>query len=99
MQKRKLKPSQREKKRYILFRLEGKTNFKSALHLLLAILKEAFGEEFGKLNFKLIEFGSGKGILRVANAKAAEAKKTLNNVSGLETLSTSGSLKKIRGKI
>jgi len=85
--KPRFKPSQRMKKRYILFTCK-KGSFSSVKHHLFSL---------GIKPLKLIEFdpSSKKGIVRCSREKANALKKAMVE-AGFKTVKTSGSLKKLR---
>ncbi len=104
---RKLKPSQRPKKRYIKFSLSGaEISSKDKLQnlLWLGLVQEAGVSEAKKFFIKVIEFKQGKGIVRCALEKAEDLRKILPKINEVEdkkvkikTIKTSGTLKKLRG--
>jgi RNase P/RNase MRP subunit POP5 len=85
-----LKPSGREKKRYILFRYtpEMKVSFSKMKRFLQGLQIPGL---------RLIEFhtGSALGIVRCRRATTEKTRDALNEI-GLKTVKTSGTLQKLR---
>ena len=87
-ERKKPRPSERMKKRYILFQCDEKhASFSSVKQSLFSL---------GIKPLKLIEFNaeSGNGIVRCERSKAAALGKALNQ-AGFKTVKTSGSVKKL----
>ncbi len=96
--KRKLpKKSQRPKRRYLLFRLEGCENAKKAFDLVM----ERFSlPERKSSGIWFIEFKpeAKLGIVRCKHDSVQKLKEGLDSVKGLKTLATSGTIKALRAK-
>jgi RNase P/RNase MRP subunit POP5 len=96
--KRKLpKKSQRPKRRYILFKLEGCENAKKAFDLVMESFSMPERKAFG---LWFIEFRpeTKLGIARCRLGSLQKAREGLESVKGLKTIKTSGTLKALRGK-
>jgi RNase P/RNase MRP subunit POP5 len=104
-----IKPSQRPKKRYVLFELKPseKFSFKEiSQQLWLAIVKQIGKEEALALGFQLVvfDFKTGKGIFKCKREKCEKAKKAVNSIQEffgakvfLKTMRTSGTIKTLKG--
>ncbi len=103
-----VKPSQRPKKRYVLFELKASQKFpfsELSKQLWLAIVKQIGKEEALALGFQFVVFDvkSGKGIFKCKREKCEKAKQAVNSIrefSGakifLKTLRTSGTIKTLK---
>lgn len=93
------KPSKAGKKRYVLFALKSPKPKAELGKEIWGQFLRLFGRENAmKMRVSLIQFARGAGILRCAHTSVGEAKRALAAM-GAMTLSTSGSLKKLRSKI
>ena len=101
-----LKPSQRLKKRYILFTLKGDFTEEELSHAIYKYSLKFFGEYgLSSRTIKLIEFSGNKGILLVNRDSAEEVLGMLALISGLAgkpariiARHTSGTLSSLREK-
>jgi len=104
---KRLKPSERPKKRYIKFSASGleEVNAERIQQMLWNALVEREGREKAKdFYIKVVEFRDGKGIARCALEKAERLREFLPGITELggkkvriKTIKTSGTLKKLRG--
>jgi len=104
----KLKPSQREKKRYVVYEIDTKFPFAAVKKAIIRCLLHYLGE-FGYTKAKpsIIEntFTGKKRILRVTNKSLLDVKKALNLMKKIEgkdvtfrTIGVSGTIKKAKMK-
>lgn len=103
-----IKPSQKPKKRYVLFELKSSSNFsfkELSNGLWLAIINAVGKEEALSLGFQLVKFGSGKGIFKCKREKCEKAKKIIcsaRQIAGkkasIQTLATSGTIRTLKEK-
>lgn len=99
-----LKPSVREKKRYICFKIDNKTSSKDASDILLTRVKKWMGEKYfaiGRVYFMHKFYQDGKGIISCNHKQLADVKSGLLLVDKLKVdiFYVSGSLKKAREKL
>ncbi|MDD5163938.1 MAG: Rpp14/Pop5 family protein [Candidatus ainarchaeum sp.] len=103
-----IKPSQRPKKRYVLFELKTSQKFsfsELSKQLWLAIVKQTGKEEALSFGFQLVvfDFKIGRGIFKCRREKCEKAKKAVNSIREfynakvfLKTLRTSGTIKTLK---
>ena len=96
-----IRPSQRQKKRYLLFKFKGKAAGRFFGKAGRNALENAFNSRFGKPLITVIVVSESHGICRCARLLAASGKaKQAINASGLaESLRTSGTIKSLKGTL
>lgn len=94
-----LKPSLREKRRYILFSIIGNKNFSQIKNEIIKTIKKFMGDfYFGIANIKIIDYGDKYFILRVNRKFVNFLRSSIIFVKdcAIRSVSCSGTIKKIK---
>lgn len=96
-----IRPSKRQKKRYLLFKFKGKAAGRFFGKAGRHALENAFNSRFGKPLITVIVLSESHGICRCARPLAVSGKaKQAINASGLaESQRTSGTIKSLKGTL